>query len=411
MATSAALPTREQAKTIGLVSAGHVMSHFYMLALPPLFPLLKAEFDTSWAALGLVMSLYSVATGITQIPIGILVDRFGGRIMLIAGMTVTAGAITLIGFTDSYWSLLVLMMVVGVGNAVYHPANYRIISVRIPRDRLGRAYSAHTFAGWVGWVPAPGAMLLLTSLSSWRVALIVAGLVGLAVAAAMAWQYKALDDGTQHHPDFAADGDETHHAGAIGKRGMALFLSLPVLMLFVFYLLISAAGIGLQTFSVVSLITLYETNLTVANAALTGFFIFGAAGVLFGGWAVDRFGRPELIAFVSVAASSVLIAAIGFPVFSTYSVIALLSLAGFNLALCSPSRDLIVTRIAPREYIGTVFGILSTGFAVGMSLAPVFFGWINDLGRPDLMFWLVAVTLLGASATIYGTRERRPASG
>lgn len=406
MATSAALSIREQAKTVGLVSAGHVMSHFYMLALPPLFPLLKAEFDTSWAALGLIMSLYSVATGIAQIPVGIMVDRFGGRIVLIAGMALIAGAITLIGFTDTYWSLLALMMVVGVGNAVYHPANYRIMSVRIPSDRLGRAYSIHTFAGWVGWVPAPGAMLLLTSLWNWRVALIIVGLIGLAVAAAMAWQCKALDDGSQHHLDTEPDGGEPHHTGAIRKRGMSLFLSLPILMLFIFYLLISAAGIGLQTFSVVSLITLYETNLTVANAALTGFFICGAAGVLFGGWAVDRFGRPELIAFVSVAASSVLIAVIGFPVFSTYTVIGLMSLAGFNLALCSPSRDLIVTRIAPRESIGTVFGILSTGFAVGMSLAPVFFGWINDLGRPDAMFWLVAATALGAAATIWGAKER-----
>jgi len=297
------------------------------------------------------------------------------------------------------------MMVAGVGNAVFHPADYRIIAARIPTERLGRAYSIHTFAGWIGWVPAPSAMLLLASFLSWRAALVVVGLVGFAVTAAMVWQYEVLDDAASRLSDRGTEGHAPRPDAPATKRGMALFLSLPVVMLFLFYFLISTAGIGLQTFSVVSLVTLYGTNLTLASAALTGFFSLGAVGVLLGGWAVDRYGHPEMIAFVSVAASSLLIAAVGFPVFSPYVVIALMSIGGFAMALCSPSRDLIVTRIAPRQSIGTVFAILSTGFAVGMSLGPVMFGWINDLGRPDVMFWVVAATALGSAATIYGTRE------
>ncbi len=78
--------TRGQVSTLGLVSVGHVFSHLYMMALPPLFPVLKEELGTSWAELGVIMAMFSVASGFAQIPAGILVDRFGARPLLIAGL-------------------------------------------------------------------------------------------------------------------------------------------------------------------------------------------------------------------------------------------------------------------------------------------------------------------------------------
>lgn len=409
MATVAARTPRAQFKTIGLVSVGHGLSHFYLIALPPLFPLLKAEFDTSWAALGLILSLFSVATGLAQIPAGLLVDRVGGRVVLIWGLAVYAVSITLAGFAGSYWSLMVLMLCAGIGNAAFHPADYRILSTRIAKDRLGRTFSVHIFAGWVGWMAAPGAMLVLATLWSWRTALVVVGLAGLLFTLVMAWQYDALDDGPGNGTGAPEEADGTKGQAPAAKRGIALFLSLPILMLWLFYLLISTASMGVQTFSVVSIVTLYETNLTLANAALTGFFVGGGVGVLLGGWAADRTERPEFLMLLAITASAALIAVIGFPVFPAYATVVLLSLAGLAIAIASPSRDVIVTRIAPAESIGTVFGFLSTGFAAGLAVAPVLFGWINDLGRPDVVFWLVAVIALAAIVTLYGARESDPA--
>ena len=66
-------------KAISLVSAGHFCSHFFQLALPPLFPLLIGEFNTTYTALGLLMTASALTSSATETPLGFLVDRFGAR--------------------------------------------------------------------------------------------------------------------------------------------------------------------------------------------------------------------------------------------------------------------------------------------------------------------------------------------
>ncbi len=90
------------ARVIGLVGIGHFFSHFYLLALPPLFPLLKAEFGVSYVALGAVISVYNVASGVAQVPIGFLVDRVSARTVLLVGLALNAVAIAAIGVTSTY---------------------------------------------------------------------------------------------------------------------------------------------------------------------------------------------------------------------------------------------------------------------------------------------------------------------
>ena len=64
-----AVTQRQNLKAVGLVSAGHFLSHFYMLLIPPLFPLLKDEFNVGFTELGLAIAVFSVVTGLTQAPL------------------------------------------------------------------------------------------------------------------------------------------------------------------------------------------------------------------------------------------------------------------------------------------------------------------------------------------------------
>src|SRR5690606_32859401 len=104
---------RREGLVIWLVCAGHFFSHFYYLSLPPMFPLLKAEFGVSYAALGLVVTGYNLLGGLIQAPIGFLVDWLGPRRVLFAGLGLNAVAITGMGFVDAYWMLLVLAVFAG----------------------------------------------------------------------------------------------------------------------------------------------------------------------------------------------------------------------------------------------------------------------------------------------------------
>src|SRR5205814_2816293 len=88
-------------------------------------------------------------------PVGSLVDRLGSRRMLVAALVVAGLAFVGFGLAPSYPHLLLMMVFVGVANSVFHPADYAILSANIAPDRLGRAFSVHTFAGFIGNAVAP----------------------------------------------------------------------------------------------------------------------------------------------------------------------------------------------------------------------------------------------------------------
>ena len=79
----------EERWALSLISSGHYLSHFYGLALPPLFPLLKTEFGVTYIELGLAMTAYGFLGGLVQAPVGFLVDRLGPSRVLLAGMALS----------------------------------------------------------------------------------------------------------------------------------------------------------------------------------------------------------------------------------------------------------------------------------------------------------------------------------
>lgn len=102
MSTSAAASLKADAKIIGLVGLAHGLSHFFQLVLPPLFPMVRDEFGVSYAALGAVMAVFYTVSGITQTAAGFLVDRFGARRILLAGLALVAAGAILTGLAPSF---------------------------------------------------------------------------------------------------------------------------------------------------------------------------------------------------------------------------------------------------------------------------------------------------------------------
>lgn len=206
-------------RTIGLISTAHGFSHFYMLVLPPIFPLLHADLGLSYLALGTLLAVYATLTGVMQVPMGLLVDRVGGRSVLALGLALNATAILLIGVYPTYWAMLVFMALAGAGNAVFHPADYAILSARVADTRIGRAFSVHLFAGYIGWMLAPPAVLALTALAGWRVALVVLGLLGVACAVLLVAQRESLSDEDERR---GARGDAALRRAHGGRSGIVL---------------------------------------------------------------------------------------------------------------------------------------------------------------------------------------------
>lgn len=401
--TEAPLAARAPAsplRLIGAVCAGHFVSHYYIIILAPLLPFVRAEYGVSYTEIGLVISVFNVVTTALQTPVGFLIDRFSARLILAAGLVLGGVSMMLAGLIHSYWFLLAMFAVSGLGNTVYHPADYALLSKHVPEQRIGQAFSIHTFSGMLGSAIAPPTLLLMQSLWGWRVALIGAGIMGLVVAAAVLM----VREGAGH----AAPAKSTSKNDKTASWD--LLMSPPILLNLFFFLLIALTNSGINTFSVAALGALYGTPIAIANTALTCLLVLAAAGVLAGGAVLSRTSLHATVAGLGLFGMTVMAALIATVDLGTVLLIVAMSAFGFFSGVISPSRDMIVRDATPPGSFGKVFGFVTTGFNLGGIVGPMMFGALMDHGSPRLVFVGVAVASLAAVLTVT-TLPKRPAAG
>ena len=401
MTLATPIPIAQDAKIIGLVSSGHFVSHFFQLALPPLYPILKDELGVSYAALGLLSSIFFAASGLSQTPIGFLVDRIGARRVLISGIALLGAAHLLMGVLQSYPAFVVLAVVGGLGNAVFHPADYAILTASVSQGRLGRAYSVHTLGGNIGWIIAPMVMIALATLLGWEMALIVIGAGGLALAGGLTWQGTLLRDESDAQRQRPVGHQDDDRAGSLRP-----LLSVAILAAFVFFLFLAMAQLGLQSFSVVVLTTMYPIDIALASSALTAFLAASAVGVIAGGFTADKVTDPGKIVALAFGITALIYLAMASITLPFSYMFAGFVLSGIALGLAMPSRDLIVRRATPPGATGRVFGFVYSGLDLGGSITPVIFGAFMDLGRPKWLFYALALIIVASIASVLVVRQR-----
>ncbi len=390
------MPPRET-KVVGLVCTGHFFSHFFLLLVPPLFPVLREVYGVGFTELGFAAACFSIATGFTQIPVGFLVDKYGAKNLLIGGLALESLAICLIGVFPFYGALLALMIVAGLANSVFHPADYSILNATVDKSRIGRIFSFHSFTGYLGDAVAPVTVLLLAALFDWRVAMFICGLLGLITAALMWSNADILDDSLPAKTPVAA----TRGKPALG--GMALLFSLPILMGLLFFAVMSIAGGGIRTFGVSTLHELYQTPLGAAGLIISVYLFVSPIGVLAGGFVADRIKRHDIVTAVCIMVIATCVFAIA--IFDPPLVVIglLLGIAGFGNGFLAPPRDMIIRSLAPPGSIGKVFGFVSSGFALAGIIGPVLYGWLLDNSSPKNVFWVSGFVALLAIGTVLGT--------
>jgi MFS family permease len=380
-------------RTLASISGAHFVSHFHMLVYPPLFVLLQARMGVDFIQLGLVITVFSVVSGLFQAPAGFAVDRFGARLVLLVGLLLGGGSFILFGLTLSFPWMLVTAALAGLANCTYHPCDYAILSGGIGEARMGRAFSIHTFAGYFGGAIAPFAMLLAADRLGLAGAIIAAGALGPLAALPLLMRAGA--------PALAGG---KRRAAPVSNRAL---LTPAVVSLIVFFAVLGMSIGGISNFGVVALHQLWNLALGMANAALTAFLLASAFGVLAGGVIADRTARHGEVAAIGFGLCALLILAVGLLHLPDLVLVGTMGLAGFCSGIIMPSRDMLVRAAAPRGAEGRVFGIVSTGFNIGGIAGPMLFGWIMDRGQP---FWVFggSVAFMLATCVLALATERRP---
>jgi len=282
----------------------------------------------------------------------------------------------------------------GVANAVFHPADYAILGTVIEPSRLGKAFSYHTFAGFLGSAMAPMAMLAMAGAIGPGPAIAVSGAVAILIAAPLLWA-KWLD------------GSRTAASAAAAQPSIPLrqLLTPQVLGLVGFFPLLSLSSGALTNYSAVALTQVHGIELNAANVALSGYLFLNATRVLAGGYIADMTKRHGDVAALGYGGAGVLILLVGLTPLHPSLLVGAMSAAGFLAGMISPSRDMLVRAASPPGAFGRIFGIVTTGFNIGGTIGPLLGGWIMDHGMPRWIFF--SSVLFMAATSLMGLMSER----
>jgi MFS family permease len=399
-------------KILGLICGGHFLSHYYMLALPTLMIFLHKDLGISYTLLGVVLSARYVSTGAAQVLSGFLVDRHGAMKILMAGLFLMVTAMTALAFANSYWMIIITVILAGIGDAVFHPADYAILNGSISEERMGRAFSIHTFSGYLGFAAAPVFITTVATYWDWRTAILISAAAGYVVWLFIIIYRTTLKDDVIRSPEKPAEEDDAP-SETMGDYAR-LLMSRRVLLLFAFFAMSSLASSGMQSFSIPALNALHGTSEVDAGFAVGAYLLVGSFAVLAGGWISDRIQRQDTFAALAYAAAILAVLLIALLPLHYIFLVLILGFAGFCHGVIRPARDLMVRQVVPKGSTGKVFGFVFTGQNVGGGIAPIILGTAMDTLPPQWIFYISIGFMLLCIVTILAPRgpmAKAPAPG
>jgi MFS family permease len=399
------LPAMRASETrlVASVCLAHLVSHYYIVLLAPLFVFIRADYGVTYTELAFALTFFHLVSTVLQTPAGFLIDRTDPRLNLVAGLLLGASAIAVAGLVDSFWVFIAMFGVMGIANTVFHPADYSLLSTHVPPERLTKAFSYHTSAGMAGSAIAPVTLLFMQGFVGWRGAFLAASIFGVIAALVVLLQREPPVE----RPHRSAPRQD-HEPAQPTDDGWKLLLSRPILLNFAFFVMLSMLSDGMNQFMVVGLAALHNTPLTIASIALTVLLTMTAIGVLVGGVVAARTPHHTRVAACGLTVTGLMSATIGLWDPGALLLFALVILSGLSTGITMPSRDMIVRSVTPHGSFGKVFGFVSTGLHLGGVVAPLIFGQFLDHGHPQFVFFFIAACAMVAVVIVsFGSASRR----
>lgn len=390
---------RHDTEVIGLIGLAHGTSHFYHLLLPPLFPWLMADFGLNFTEAGLLMSVFFVVSGVGQAAAGFVVDRVGARPALFGGLALLSTAALLLGLAQSYPMLMLVAVIAGLGNCVFHPADFTLLNHNVAPVRLGHAFSVHGLVGNLGWAAAPVFMVGIASVAGWHAAAFAAASVAALVFAVLWWRRDTIQD-VRHSAEQRA---------ASAQAPFGFLASGAVWMCFAFFFLTTTAFGILQNYAPAIFERLNGLSLAMATTALTAYLLGSAAGMVAGGFLAARTSDNDRLIAAALTGSALTALLLASGWLGGDAVLPLMAVMGLGVGIAGPSRDLLVRKAAASRFgktsFGRVYGFVYSGLDAGQALAPLLIGPWLDAGHFAVA--LAAVAALQVAALFTALRVGR----
>ncbi|EKT4450461.1 MFS transporter [Pseudomonas putida] len=392
-------------KLLTQIAAVHFVSHVHIMLIPALLPVLPGLLGVGFVELGVALAVFNIVSALVQAPLGFAVDHYGARKVLKAGLLLGSLSFLMLAVSPGYAVLLVAMALAGLANGVYHPADYALLVNGIEAGRLGRSFSIHTFAGFLGSAVTPAVFLGIAAVLGTQAALAAGAVVGIAalllISVPRSGIYQVCGHGNKSDVGLGA------------APGRVRLLTPMIGVLTVLFILLNLSTSAIEKFSVAALVQGQGLTLAWANTALTAFLLSSAVGVLCGGALADRTRRHGLVAAMAFALAAALTTLVALGLVRDWALVAVLGAIGLLTGVIAPSRDMLVKAAAPRGAEGKTFGLVSTGFNIGGALGPIAFGWMLDQRLPEgifiasVVFMLLTVLLTLAQEAYLASKRRQ----
>lgn len=386
--SAASVSIGRDARVMSLIGVAHGSSHYYQLAFVTMLLIVRDRVGLSFEEVGFLGALFYAVSGFGQTAAGFAVDRFGARPILAAGLLALGLAMGSMAVAHHFAQFAVIAVVAGLGNSVFHPADFALLNASVDAKRIGRAFSIHGLGGSLGWAGGPAMYFLDSAVGSVNAALL--GAIPGIVLSVLVWG----------HRESLVD----HRIKARAVAGnqpspWSLFMQPAILLCLGFFALVAANTVGIQQFAVPAFQSMFGVSQSYAAMCLIVFVVGSASGMLLGGYFADRMSRHERVAAIGLLVAAAFTVPVATMSVSPMLLPFLLFGAGFAGGTTNPSRDMIVRQATPPGASGKVFGFVYSGLDIGSFLAPLVFGQAMNSGHPATMFW-IAVGLYLVNATL-----------
>jgi len=368
---------------LGAASSIHFLHDGFSETLYVFLPIWAREFNLTLAQVGLIRSAYTGAMSAFQIPAGFLAERWGERRLLAAGTLMMACGFIAAGWAGGFVSLLVLLLLAGLGSSVQHPLSSSIVSKAYEAGRLRTALGTYNFSGDVGKAGVAAAIGLAAGAIGWRAAGAAYGVIGVAAALAIVPLLSRLGAGEiETASATTAQAASASGWGIRDSRGFSALCAIGMVD--------NATRTGFLTFMPFMLMS---KELTVGGVGLAFSLVFigGAAGKFVCGLVADRVGVIRTVVITEAATALLIVVMVAAPLSMALAVLLPLGVAlnGTSSVLYGTVADLVSSERRSRGY-----GLYYTTTIGASALAPTIWGVVGDTAGVPTTLTLVGLVVL-----------------
>ena len=410
-AGGAASPPGRSFREVWLITLGHSLTHWYPATFYLLLPIIGNELGLSFSQIGLIMTCQYLAGAVANVPAGVLVDTVGRKGLLMTVSLFWVGfPYLLMSFTHSYVMLLLCVVMVGVGNSLWHPTAIPTLARRFP-ERKGLVLSLHGMGGNAGDALAPLVVGSLLALLTWREVVVLNVVPGLLISLLLLVFMGTLQLGRKKPASAVvstSQEDPATQSLANYVRGLRQLLRNRSLVI----LSTSGAFRSMTQNALLTFLPLFLAREMGYSMFLIGVSMFalqaaGFAAAPVAGHLSDRFGRRSVVmtSMAMTAAVLLFMALAG----KSQAFVALIAVLGFFLYALRPVLQAWLLETTPTNMGGSSIGILFGTQSLGASVGPLIGGLIADRYGLGATFYFLAGTIVCANLFILLMPKGEPA--